>query len=72
MRGEDRRFDRDPRRQHQEYHSNGRSSPYQPVVNPSNVINTSLDPRRQRRESFAAESEHEQSVEIRNGNDDSL
>ena len=72
MRGGDRRFDGDPRRQHHEYHSNGRSSPYQAVINPSNVINASLDPRKQRRESFAAESEHEESVEIRNGNNDSL
>ena len=53
IRGEERRFSPDPRRRNL---SNGRSSPYQPVHSP-NIINPSLDPRRQNREPIMPEFE---------------
>ena len=57
IRGDERRFNSDPRMRNPVTQSNGRSSPYQPTMHSPSIINTSLDPRRQNREPIMPEFE---------------
>ena len=57
IRGDERRFNSDPRMRNHVTQSNGRSSPYQSTMHSPSIINPSLDPRRQNREPIMPEFE---------------